>query len=117
MPSSMPKLAAWGKTFAVMAFLLISTSTAGWAGEAEEAPTFTVFRNDRPVLRLIDRPGPLTSTALPAAGAAPVLHPFLTASALDASEESRLRVILEASENTAQFLAKLRQAGYLVWRD
>ena len=109
-------MSALAKAFVALTLLLVLTATTGRADEAEPA-SYTVFKNHRPVLRLVDRPGPLTSTALPAAGAAPVQHPFLTASALAAGEESRLGKILAASENTAQFLVKLRQAGYLVRRE
>lgn len=79
-----------------------------------DVATYMVYMEGRPVLQVIDRSGPLTSTAIPTPGTSPVLHPFLTASALDPMEESRLRSILNASENTLEFLDALRLAGYEV---
>ncbi|MDA0998251.1 MAG: thermonuclease family protein, partial [Proteobacteria bacterium] len=66
--------------------------------------TYTVYRDNRPVLRVIDRPGTLTSTALLPAGATPVSHPFLTANALAPEEEDQLRRILDASNSIDEFL-------------
>ncbi len=86
------------------------------AEDAAQAATYMVYKGDRAVLKVVDKPGVLTSTALPAPGAAPAGHPFLTASALAPEEEHRLRQILDASENTLDFLEKLRQARYSVKR-
>jgi hypothetical protein len=103
------------KIIAVIVALAVAADV--WAAEADGAAVYMVFKGDRPVLRIIDRPGPLTSTALPLPGAQPVRHPFLTASALDPSAEHPLRQILDASKSTAGFVEKLRQAGYGVRRE
>lgn len=99
----------------LLAFLL--ASGAVWAGEETDVARYTVYKNDQPVLRVIDRPGPLTSTALLPYGATPVSHPYLTASALAPTEEHQLRGILDTSDSTADFLDNLRKAGYLVRRE
>ena len=73
-----------------------------------------VLKDGRAVLRLKNTPGPLFSTAMPPPGVEPPNHPFLSGSALDASEEGRLREILDASRSTADFFERLRRAGYEV---
>ena len=85
-----------------------------WGVSAGEPASYLVFRGDRPVLEVIDRPGPLVSTALLPAGASPTRHPFLSASALAPSEEHELRTILDGSSSTADFLKNLERAGYRV---
>ncbi len=95
----------------------VVVSNAGWAGEKVLLDTYVVYLDNRAVLRIVDRPGALTSTALPPPGAQPVRHPFLTASALDSAEEGRLSEILSTSKNTLEFLDHLRQAGYGVRRE
>ena len=74
-----------------------------------------VFDGDLPILDVSDEPGPLTSTAPPPA--TPVMHPFLTASALDAGHEDRLHTLLQASTSTDDFIAKLKAAGFVVKTD
>ncbi|MDP6788888.1 MAG: hypothetical protein QGI13_17410 [Rhodospirillales bacterium] len=101
------------RTLALILALLVVPTIVG-AGEND---VYMVYKENRAVLRVIDRPGPLTSTALPAAGARAARHPFLTASALAPDEEHGLRQILDASNSTAEFLAKLRTAGYRVRRE
>ncbi len=96
----------------IMAVMLVVFSNVGWAGEKVLLDTYVVFLDNRPVLRVVDQPGALTSTALPPPGTQPVRHPFLTASALDPAEEGRLSEFLSASKNTLEFLEHLRQAGY-----
>ncbi len=93
---------------------LLTISNPGWGGELA---SYVVYLDGRPVLRVVDGPGTLTSTALPLPGSKPVNHPFLSASALDPSEEGRLRVILDASLSTSGFLDKLKQAGYEARRE
>ena len=73
-----------------------------------------VLKDSRAVLRLINTPGPLFSTAMPPPGVEPPNHPFLSGSALDAAEEGALRRLLDASRDTADFLVRLRRAGYVV---
>lgn len=79
-----------------------------------EPQFYIVYRGSLPVLKIINRPGSLTSTALPAPGTKPASHPFLTASALAAGEEFRLRGILDASANWNDFLKNLRRVGYVI---
>jgi len=88
-----------------------------WAAETGGAALYMVYKGDHPVLRIIDRPGRLSSTALPLPNAKPVRNPFLTASALDPSEEHALGGILNTAKSTAEFLEKLRRAGYRVQRE
>jgi hypothetical protein len=99
---------------AVAVTFVVVLSHAASAEDAPKAATYMVYDGERPVLKVIDRPGTLTSTALPKPGAKPLRHPFLTASALTPDKESRLRQILDASVNTIDFLKNLRQAGYVV---
>lgn len=73
-----------------------------------------VFDGDLAILEIRDEPGPLLSTALPPPGAAPPTHPFLSATALDAAHESKLRQLLDASSNVDEFLRALTGAGYRV---
>jgi hypothetical protein len=42
------------------------------------------------------------------------MHPFLSATALSAMHEHRLREILEASSGVEDFLSRLRSAGFRV---
>ena len=78
---------------------------------------YNVWKGDRLVLTFEDRPGPITSTALPAPGSAPVLHPFLTANARAPEEEDRIGYILSQSKDAQDFILRLRQAGYAVTAD
>ena len=71
-----------------------------------------VLKGGKVVLRLKNTPGPLYGTALPPPGVEPPNHPFLSGSALDASEEDNLRRLLDASKSTADYLERLRGAGY-----
>lgn len=73
-----------------------------------------VFDGDLAILDIRDEPGPLISTALPPPGAAPPTHPFLSATALDAGHESKLRQLLDGSATLDEFLRALSGAGYRV---
>ncbi len=86
----------------------------GCRGETAPAPSgpWEVFKGERLVLSVSDGPGPIVSTAAPSPGAPPVRHPFLSASAHAPEEEDALKRILDASESTADFLARLKNAGY-----
>lgn len=74
--------------------------------------SWTVYAGDRAVLEISDRAGPLRSTAPPPPE--PVLHPFLSATALDASVEHELQQLLETSREVEGFLRALEAAGYRV---
>jgi len=80
----------------------------------ESGKDWEAFKGDRLVLSVSDGPGPLASTALPPPGTPPVRHPFLSASAHAPEEEDALKRVLDASESTADFLARLKSAGYAV---
>ena len=77
---------------------------------------FQVFKGEVLVLEIADTPGPLISTAAPPPppGAKLARHPFLSASAYVATEEDRLRRLLDASHSTDEYLDKLRAADYRV---
>ena len=87
-------------------------ATAFAQSEAAKIRVFEVFKGDRPVLTVSNKPGPLLSTALLSPGREPVSHPFLSASAQAVEEEPRLRQILGHAENFPDFIARLRAAGY-----
>jgi len=103
-------------SFVGVAIIAVSLMPVAMAGNMPEAAIYVVYKGERPVLKIIDRPGTLTSTALPPPGVLPPRHPFLTATALAPAEEGRLRQILEISVNTSDFLDKLRRAAYIVRR-
>ena len=103
------------RAFLILAFL-IATVVAPGRGASDPA-AYLVFKGETPVLRIIDQPGPLASTALPPPGFKPPEHPFLSASALAPFEENELRRILDASGSTAEFLRNLEQAGYRIQAD
>lgn len=73
-----------------------------------------VYKGEREVLFITDRPGSLTSTAHPPPGFEPPQHPFLTASAMDIMEEGRLRDILDQAKSLEEFLSLLEKNGYRV---
>jgi len=97
------------------AFFLISGAVE--AGEKSDAAVYMVYREDHPVLRMVDAPGVLVSTALPPPGMPPRRHEFLSASALDPLEEDRMGRILDVSANTTEFIENLEKAGYRVTRE
>jgi hypothetical protein len=101
------------------------TALLGWAAvlgslaapafaqsEASKVPVYEVFKGDRLVLTVSNEPGALLSTALPPPGREPIRHPFLGAAAHAPEEEPRLREILERARDFADFIARLRAAGY-----
>ena len=79
-----------------------------------EARSYEVTKKGRLVLTVTDAPGPIVSTALRPPDGKMVKHPFLSASAYAPEEEDALRQLLEKSQNTRDFLARLRKAGYEV---
>ena len=64
------------------------------------------------VMRIWDKPGPLTSTALPAPGQKHFMHPFLSGSSMDPNDEADLGDILRQSHSFDEYVAKLKKAGY-----
>ena len=73
-----------------------------------------VYDGDVAVLEMADQPGPLTSSALPPPDGKPVMHPFLTASALDAGHEDQLRSLLQDARSADDFVNALQRAGLRV---
>jgi hypothetical protein len=80
--------------------------------DAAKIRVYEIFKGDRLVLTVSNEPGPLLSAALPPPGREPMSHPFLSASAHAPEEEPRLREILERAGDFADFIARLRAAGY-----
>lgn len=70
-----------------------------------------VYDGDVEILEVLNQPGPLVSTASPAAFEH---HPFLSATALEASHEHHLRELLDASTSVDEYLHALTGAGYRV---
>lgn len=75
---------------------------------------YDVTKDGSAVLTFSSEPGILQSTGLPAPGAKPPSHPFLTARALDARYEHQLGTLLRASSSVDDFIQRLRGAGYEV---
>lgn len=84
-------------------------------GAVVQPKSYEVRKGSRLVLSVIDKPGPIVSTAVrPPDGSPPPNHPFLSASAHAPEEEDALRTLLEASKDLNDFLERLRKAGYAV---
>ena len=77
-----------------------------------------VLSGDLAFLDAEDTPGQLTdgNAPPPLPGSNPAMHPFLTASCYGGRPElcSKARDLLMASKSYAEFLAKLRDAGFTV---
>jgi hypothetical protein len=78
---------------------------------------YAVYAADDLVLTMRDEPGPITSTAPPPPGGTPVLHPFLSAAARDATYEDQLADLLADSSDFGEFVERLREAGFIVERE
>lgn len=80
------------------------------------ATTYEVYAGEDRVLEIADTPGALVSISAPPPppGVEPPPHPFLSATAYVATEESRLREILNGSASTSDYVERLRAAGYTV---
>lgn len=77
---------------------------------------YAVYRSSEKVLEITDQPGPLISKPAPppVRGQAPVLHPFLSATAYVPEEEERLRDALNQSHSLPEYLQALRVMGFTV---
>src|SRR5215207_6050313 len=77
---------------------------------------YVVRRDGQDVLEIVDEPGLLISLSAgpPPPGFTPRPHEFLSGTALVATEEHNLRQILLASSSTADYIERLRAAGYKV---
>lgn len=80
-------------------------------------PRWRVSIDGAHVLTVVGAPGPLVSTGSRPRGTPPPTHPFLSATAHDAAEESALRALLEQSSDLPDFLGHLAAAGYEVRRE
>lgn len=83
------------------------------AGQAA-VKRWRVFDGEQLIMEVSDAPGPLISVAAPPPGLRPIVHPFLSAASRSAHHEHRLKEILDASTSAADFLEKLRAAGFEV---
>ncbi|NVB79252.1 MAG: hypothetical protein HOV81_12695 [Kofleriaceae bacterium] len=79
-----------------------------------EPRSWRVYDGDVEILEVSDQPGPLVSTAPLPPDATPAMHPFLSATALEASHEDRLRGILERSHDVDEFVRLLQAEGFRV---
>lgn len=77
---------------------------------------YEVRRDDRLALVVTDEPGALVSrmSPPPPPGTDVGTHPFLRATAYLPEEEGELRRLLDESGSTAEYLDRLRTAGYAV---
>jgi hypothetical protein len=87
---------------------------AAVSADARAVRHWRVFDGELAILELSDEPGPLISTAAPPPSGTPATHPFLSATALDAAHENRLRELLDASKSVDELIAALERAGYRV---
>jgi hypothetical protein len=73
-----------------------------------------VYDGDLVILEMADEPGLLSSTAPPPPTGHVAMHPWLTASALDAAHEDQLKRLLDQSNSVAEFIRALDAAGFRV---
>ena len=78
------------------------------------AHRWRVFDGAIAILEVSDQPGPIVSTAPPPPNGELVRHRFLSASALSAVHEGRLRQLLDAAHDLPGFLVSLTAAGFRV---
>jgi hypothetical protein len=101
-----------------LAALLVLVTVAACSSPKAPAPAagnrWKVYDGPTLILEVSDTPGPITSTAMPPPGGKPMIHPYLSASALSAAHEGQLGDFLEDSTSCADFLARLRTAGFRV---
>lgn len=83
-------------------------------GGPAAANRWRVFDGEQLIMEVSDVPGPLLSRAAPPPGLRPAVHPFLSAASRSPLHEHRLKEILDASTSVADFLDKLRAAGFEV---
>ncbi|HSL34486.1 MAG TPA: hypothetical protein VK871_12595 [Candidatus Limnocylindrales bacterium] len=78
-----------------------------------------VYRDDRLVLDLWDRPGALVSLSgpPPIPGSEPVTHPFASATFMTPETEGELGEHLRCAETLDEFLDDIRRHGYRVEED
>ena len=96
----------------LLAALAAACSPSGT--KASSTPIYSAYHGDHEVLRFKEGSGPLRSMALLPVGTEPPNHPFLTASALDATEEHALYDVLAKSKSFPEFIERLKGAGYEV---
>lgn len=91
-----------------------SGSSVHSAVSSPDPRSWRVYDGDLEILDVTDQPGPLVSTAPLPPGAAPAMHPFLSATALDAGHENQLRELLGRSHDIDDFVHRLEAAGFRV---
>ena len=84
------------------------------ADAAPKVRRWRVFDDKLEILEISSQPGPIISTAPPPPDMKPVMHPFLSATALDAGHEDQLHTLLVASHSLDEFLHALTSAGFRV---
>ena len=97
--------------------VFVIAASCGGTDTPVTSPTvrhWRVYDGKVAVLEMADAPGPLTSTAPPSPDGKPVMHPFLTASALDAGHEDQLRRLLQDATSADDFVTALERAGLRV---
>lgn len=99
---------------ALAGLVCLALAACAPAGGGKTGQAWKVYDGGKLVLTVFDRPGPLVSTAMPPPGAQPVVHAFLSGTAHSAVHEDQLRKILEASSSFADFIGRLRAAGFIV---
>ena len=93
-------------------YVTATTVYGGTSAIPAEVVTWEVYKGDKMVLKVSNKPGPLTSTAILPPNTEPVTHPFLTAQALDPFEEDNLGKILGESGSFDEFISLLKANGY-----
>lgn len=97
-----------------VAGIFLAAACGSLCAAQDGGAAYEVWKGGRLVLTFTDRPGVIGSTALLPPGAAPEGHSFITGDARAPEEEDNLRRVLDASKNVQDFIARLRQAGYVV---
>ena len=84
------------------------------ARQTNSVRRWRVYHGDLAILQMADEPGRLTSTAPPPPTGHVAMHPWLTASALDAAHEDQLKRLLDSTNNVEDFIRALEAAGFRV---
>ena len=83
---------------------------------SEDPRHILVYRDDRLVLDVVGRPGPLVSLSAPppVPGSEPVTHPFATATFMTPETEGELGEHLRCNDTLEAFIEDIRRHGYRV---
>jgi hypothetical protein len=80
----------------------------------QAADGWAVLKDGKLVQWIDDKPGRLSSRALPKPGTPPVTNPFLTATSKDVTAEGPLYDLLQKSTSFSDYVDRLTRAGYEV---